>query len=76
MSSNSISIELALQLEELPLNKQQQVLDYARTLATNVPVGKPGKDFLKYVGMISKEDLIIMEQAIDEHCGKVDPNAW
>jgi len=38
--------------------------------------GVPAKNLLKYVGSISKEDLLLMEKAIEEGCERIDVDEW
>lgn len=37
---------------------------------------KQGKELLKMVGTIPKDDLILMEEAINNGCEKIDTNDW
>ena len=38
--------------------------------------GTSGKELLKFVGTISKEDLEIMKQAIEEGCEQINESEW
>ena len=75
MLDATIEKELHKQLEDLPMEKQRQVLNFARTL-THRPHGVPGIDLLKFAGSISRDDLKIMSRAIEDGCGKVDADEW
>jgi hypothetical protein len=41
-----------------------------------LPKGKSGKSLLAFVGHIPEPDIIEMEVAINENCGKVEQNEW
>jgi hypothetical protein len=51
---------------------QQRVLDYAQALG--ISRGRLGKDLLRFVGTIPKEDLKAMARAIHEGCENLDPD--
>jgi hypothetical protein len=60
-------------LSHLPPNKQQQLLDYARTLEQSVPMstlppGKPASGLLNFHLTLSHEDVEAMRYAIEEGC--------
>ena len=78
MTSATISLQLTDRMKSLPLASQQKVLDYAKSIASGSTLGPgtPGKDLLRFAGTISKEDLALMEQAIEEDCEQIDPNGW
>ena len=76
MPNPSIENEIMSQLGKLPLEKQQRVLHFARALATDQPLGIPGKDLLRFAGTIETSDLQVMAQVIEEDCEKVNLNEW
>jgi hypothetical protein len=76
MTNPTLERELHQHLDRLSEDDQQQVLHLARTLAGNRPAGVPGKDLLRFAGLISREDLKEMKQAIDEECSRIDPDGW
>jgi hypothetical protein len=60
-----IETELRNTIHQLPLPQQQQVLEYARSLA-NFPLrGVPGVSLLRFAGTIEPDDLELMRQAIE-----------
>ena len=63
-------------MEKLPVEKQREVLEYARTLASGQIKGVPGRDLLKYAGTIEESDLDAMSQAIEAESEKIDPDEW
>ena len=69
---NSTTIqEIIKRLKTLSLEQQRQVLDFTLKLSGEPPKRYPGKNLLQFVGAISKEDLEIMKQTIEEGCEQV-----
>jgi hypothetical protein len=62
--------ELLDQLDALPLEKQRQLLDFARSLAQ--PKGRPGNEVLLFGRAIDAEDLSAMAAAIEDGCEQVN----
>jgi hypothetical protein len=71
----SIRNAILEQLDTLPLTSQRAVLDFAKGLSKPV-VGTPGVNLLPLVGTMSDEYAQEMLDAIEEGCGRVDPNEW
>ncbi len=63
--------EILERLKNLSSGQQRQVLDYVLELSGETPKDLSSKELLKLVGTISKEDLEIMKQAIEEGCEQV-----
>jgi hypothetical protein len=70
MINPAIKQKMEEQLNSLPVNLQIKVLEYAKSLSIGLPDGVSGKDMLKFVGLIDKDDLKIMSSAIEEDCEK------
>jgi hypothetical protein len=64
--------EIVNRLKTFSLEQQRQVLDFMIELSGEPPKRYPGKNLLQFVGTISKEDLEIMKQTIEEGCEQVD----
>ena len=75
MVSPVLEQQLREQLEHLPAGQQQQVLDYARTLASSRPRGVAGSDLLPLAGTISAPDLAAIALAVQD-CERVDAHGW
>ena len=74
---NSTTIqEIIKRLKTLSLEQQKQVLNFILELSGEPPKQYPGKNLLQFVGTISKEDLEIMKQTIEEGCEQVDESKW
>lgn len=67
--SEDVDLELDAVLAKLDLGRRKQVLEYARSLQD--PGEFPKRSFLDLVGTISKEDLQIMREVIEEDFGTV-----
>jgi hypothetical protein len=73
---SAIVEELLKQLDQLSLESQKKVLEFARVLNTVNLKGKPGKDLLKFAGTIDLESLKVMEEAVEYGCERVDTTEW
>lgn len=76
MATSTITQEIIEQVSKLSPELQRRVLDYARTLEPERVKGVSGKDLLRFAGTISKEDLQLMAQAIEEGCEQIDMDSW
>lgn len=74
--SNAMIAEVVQQMENLPDNLQQQVLDFIEKLTISAQRGVPGKRLLQFAGIIPPDDLKLMSQAIEQDCEQVDLNEW
>ena len=74
--NDGLKTKILEQLGILPDEQQRLVLDFVRSLAKPKPVGVAGKELLSFAGTITKDDLHLMSQAIEEGCEKVDLNEW
>jgi hypothetical protein len=68
--------EIERQLETMPLETQQQVLSYIKTLPHPTLKGVEGKTLRPFFGILSDEDANEMMKAIEEGCERVDLNEW
>ncbi|HLB70042.1 MAG: hypothetical protein OIN88_03165 [Candidatus Methanoperedens sp.] len=73
---STIKQDIARQLDHLPPEAQRQVLDFVQALAKSFPKGVPGKQLLRFSGILEAEDIKAMTQAIEEGCERVDMNEW
>jgi hypothetical protein len=64
------------QLKDMPENLQQQVLEYARALASSKIQGVPGQQLLCFAGVIPTDDIQLMREAIEQDCQQVDTSEW
>jgi hypothetical protein len=71
MSDLSIKQEIVRELDRLPIELQRRVLDFTQTLVLSLPKGAPGKQLLRFAGILEAEDAQAMIQAIEVGCEQV-----
>jgi hypothetical protein len=76
MVDSSLRDELLKEMEQLPPAMQRRVLDYARAMAESTPQGTPGRDLLKFAGIMTPTEADEFLRSIEEDCERVDPNDW
>jgi len=76
MLTDSFKKEIVDEIARLDHGNQRRVLDFAKALAATSKRGLPGKRLLSFGGVIPTEDLNEIQNAITEHCEKVDRNEW
>ena len=76
MLDSRMRTELITQIDQLPAAQQQRVLDFVRSLSCSIPAGLPGKEMLRFWGVLDPEDARMMQEAIEEACEQVDDNGW
>jgi hypothetical protein len=64
------------QLQLLPYELQWRVYEFTHALVASVPRGVPGRQLLRFAGVIPLGDLQLMRQAIEQGCEQVDANEW
>jgi hypothetical protein len=76
MTESAITRQLVEQVDQLPLESQRKVLDFAQALALALPKGVPGRSLLRFAGAIEADDLRAMSEAIHVGCEQVDADEW
>jgi hypothetical protein len=76
MTESTITQQLVQQVDQLPLEFQRKVLDFAQALALAVPKGVSGRSLLRFAGAIEVDDLRAMSEAIEAGCEQVDADEW
>ena len=69
MEKSTTIQEIVQRLNKLTPVQQKQILNSVLSFLGEPIRGISGKELLKFVGTISKEDLEIMKQTIEEGCG-------
>jgi hypothetical protein len=59
-------------MDRLPEERQRQVLNFARSLASSGPVGIVGKDLLRFAGILTEQEAQALSEAVEEGCERVD----
>jgi hypothetical protein len=73
--SMSIVESIALEIQKLTPQQQESVLLYARSMTQRLPKGARLADLMQFAGTIPTEELRQMQDAIEEACERVTPNA-
>ncbi len=76
MKISPLENEVLQLMSQLPEDRQRQVLNFARSLAYSAPVGVPGKDLLRFAGILTEQEAQSLSQAIAEGCEQVDLREW
>ena len=76
MAVSTVKEEICAEVDLLSPTDQHRVLDLAKSLARNRPVGVPGRSLLRFAGTIAPADLDAMRRAIEEDCERIDENGW
>lgn len=76
MMQSQIITEAARQMAYLPHSLQERVLGYIMALMPRSKHGVYGRKLMKYAGVISKDDLQAMSDAIEDGCGRIDQHEW
>ena len=74
MSEQGLQNEILDQIGRLPLEKQRQVLDFARALMEPSP--RRPDELLSFGGTINTEDLTVMSRAIEQDCEQINADEW
>ena len=74
--TNTVKTKVIEQLDTLPENLQQQVLEFVQALQVFARRGVPGGQLLEFAGAIPLDDLDSMRQAIEDECEQVGLNEW
>ena len=68
--------EVVQELKTLPHELQRRVLEFTRGLVPSTPRGVPGRQLLRFAGTISRDDALLMREAIEHGCERVDAHEW
>ena len=63
-------------LKNLSFEMQKRVQEFTHALLVSQSKGTPGKELVKFSGIIDDEDAEKIREAVDEGCEKVDFNEW
>lgn len=68
--------ELRRQLDQLSVDKQKRVVEFARRLAAEEETPATGSGLLRFAGSIPTDDLAAMAKVIEEGCEQTNPDEW
>lgn len=74
MEKAEIRQQILSALDQLNKRQQESLLAFIKSLIEKESNNKP--DILKMSGKIEKDDLKLMEKAIQEDCEKINPDEW
>ena len=76
MSDTTIEQHLWEQFGRLDPQQQEKVLEFVRGLARPTSAGSPGRELVRFAGVIDKDDLEEISRAIEDGCEQVNLNDW
>ncbi len=76
MTHSAMTQQIIQQLDQLPVELQRKVFEFAQALTLSLPKGTPGKNLTRFSGVIEREDIEAMSQAIEADCEQVEPHEW
>jgi len=71
-----IKAEIVARVDNLPPEKQEQVLRFTDSLAAPAPKGKNGSALRSFAGCLDPVSASEMARAIEEECERVDAGEW
>jgi hypothetical protein len=74
MRQTTIKQEIIKKLDHMPPELQLRVLDFTQALVQ--PKGVPGKQLLRFAGILKADDIRAITQAIEEGCEQVEISEW
>ena len=76
MVEATIKEQILSDLEQLSPEMQVRAAQFVHGLVESAPKGIPGRDLLRFAGAIDAESIREMEEAIEDGCERIDPEAW
>ena len=76
MINSEIEKEIIKDLSNLPVELQEKVKEFTHSLLIAKSKGTPGKDLLKFSGIIDDNNAEELRKIINEDCSKIDHNEW
>lgn len=71
IATQTVTAEIFAELNDLPLEQQQKVLAFARSLKSR-PKGAKGASLLTFAGSISSAELEQMQEVIEDDCERIN----
>lgn len=76
MVEATVKEQILSDLERLSPEMQARAAQLVHGLVEAAPNGIPGRDLLRFAGAIDAESVREMEEAIEDGCERIDPEAW
>ncbi len=72
----AVKEQILKDLDHLSPEEQKRAAHLVHELISPLPKGTPGKDLLRFSGILDKESADEMMAAVEEAFEQVDPNEW
>ena len=76
MLDGNVENRLRQRMHALSPGQQREVLQFAEKLGTSGAKGTPGKELLRFAGVLSQKEANEMRRVIEEDCEQADLNEW
>jgi hypothetical protein len=76
MVNPSIKAQILSDLERLSPDKQTRAAELVHGLISPTPKGIPGRDLMRFAGVLDADSGREMIEAIEEGCERVDLDEW
>jgi hypothetical protein len=76
MVKPAVKEQILSDLERLSPEMQARAAQLVHGLVSSTPKGVPGRDLLRFAGTIDAGSIREMEEAIEDGCERIDPEAW
>jgi hypothetical protein len=73
--NSTIPDRVAEQVKALPQELQLRVLEFARPGSLH-PCGISGRQLLRFAGTISPQEAVLMQEAIEQGCERINADEW
>lgn len=76
MAEPAIKKQILNDLERLSPEQQKRAAELVHGLVSPLPKGTPGRDLVRFAGILDDESAREMMEAIEEGCERVDLDEW
>jgi len=76
MLSHFDDSQIISEIKALNASNKSLVYEFVRSLKQKSTSSTDASSLLRFAGFIPKDDLALMEKAIDQDCGKIDHSEW
>jgi len=76
MADSTLRDRIMEEVSGLPPPLQQRVLDFVKTLARTTANGVPGKDLVRFAGVLLPEEIAAIARVVEEDYERMDESAW
>lgn len=76
MNVQSLEESINNYIKNLNIEEQRKILEFAQALSVSKDKGTQGKELIAFASSIEKNDLDLMQKAIETDCEKVNQDEW